>query len=110
MESGGLTKRMAKAIQADETATEALFLSARVPNHFCHKTAPKQKNVRRPLQPRGLPKNNHGSQSQKYRHNPSLPTLLASPLKEEAQQKELAKCPCLNPDHFYTSHWPLKLG
>ena len=78
----GLTIRMAKAIQADEQQQKHYFI-CQSPNHFA-RNRPQAKNVRRPLQPRGPPKTTVAAKA-KVQAQTSPPTLLASPLKEEAQ-------------------------
>ena len=78
----GLTIRMAKAIQADEQQQKRRFI-CQSPDHFA-RNCPQAKNVRRPLQPRGPPKTTAAAKA-KVQAQTSLPALLASPPKEEAQ-------------------------
>ena len=78
----GLTIRMAKAIQADEQQQKCCFI-CQSPDHFA-RNCPQAKNVRRPLQPRGPAKTTTAAKA-KVQAQTSLPALLASPLKEEAQ-------------------------
>ena len=78
----GLMIRMAKAIQADEQQQKCCFV-CQSPNHFA-RNCPQAKNVRRPLQLRG-PLKTTVAEKAKVQAQTSLPTLLASPPKEEAQ-------------------------
>ena len=78
----GLTIRMARAIQVDEQQQKRCFV-CQSPDHFV-RNCPQAKNVRRPLQPRGPPKTTMAAKA-KVQAQTSPPTLLVSPLKEEAQ-------------------------
>ena len=60
-----LTIRMARAIQIDEQQQKRCFV-CQSPDQFV-RTCPQTKNVRRPLQPRGLPKQQR-QRKPKYRH------------------------------------------
>ena len=78
----GLTIRMARAIQADEQQQKHCFV-CQSPDHFT-RNCPQAKNVQRPLQPRGPTKTTVAAKA-KVQAQTSLPALLASPPKEEAQ-------------------------
>ena len=78
----GLMIRMARAIQVDEQQQKRCFV-CQSPDHFV-RNCPQAKNVQRPLQPRGPPKTTAAAKA-KVQAQTSLPALLASPLKEEAQ-------------------------
>ena len=78
----GLTIRITRAIQVDEQQQKRCFV-CQSPNHFV-RNCPQAKNVRRPLQLRGPPKTTVAAKA-KVQAQTSLPTPLASPLKEEAQ-------------------------
>ena len=66
----GLTIRMAGAIQVEEQQQKCCFV-CQSPDHFV-RNCPQAKNVQRPLQPRGLPKQQQ-QQKPKYRHKPLHP-------------------------------------
>ena len=74
--------RMTRAIQVDEQQQKHCFV-CQSPDHFI-RNCPKEKNVRRPLQPRGPPKTTTAAKAE-VQAQTSPPTPLASPLKEEAQ-------------------------
>ena len=86
----GLMIRMARAIQADEQQQKHCFV-CQSPDHFA-RNCPQAKIVQRPLQPRGPPKTTTAAKA-KVQAQTSLPTLLASPPKEEAQKRELGEYP-----------------
>ena len=69
-----LNARVAQAIQADEQLKKRCF-ACQSPDHFI-RDCPQEKNGRRPLQPRGPPKNNPASVSGKEKTLSSMPTLL----------------------------------
>ena len=72
--------RMTRAIQIDEQQQKHCFVY-HGPNHFV-RNCPQEKNVQRPLQPRGPPKTTVAA---KVQAQTSLPAPLASLPKEEAQ-------------------------
>ena len=78
----GLMIRMARAIQVDEQQQKRCFI-CQSPDHFV-RNCPQAKNVQRPLQLRGPPKTTAAAKT-KVQAQTSLPALLASPPKEEAQ-------------------------
>ena len=78
----GLMIRMARAIQVDEQQQKHCFV-CQSPDHFV-RNCPQAKIVRRPLQLRGPPKTTTAVKA-KVQAQASPSTLLASPLKEEAQ-------------------------
>ena len=78
----GLTIRIVRAIQVDEQQQKRCFV-CQSPDHFV-RNCPQAKNVRRPLQPKGPPKTTMAVKA-KVQAQTSPSTLLASPLKEEAQ-------------------------
>ena len=67
----GLNVRMAQAIKADEAQRKKCFV-CQSPDHFI-RDCPVAKNGRRPLQPRGPPKNNLAPAAPQARASPSLP-------------------------------------
>ena len=67
-----ISARMAQAVQADERLKKRCF-ACQSPDHFIRE-CPMAKNGKRPLPPRGPPKNNLASAGGKVKTQPSTPT------------------------------------